>query len=180
MAESPITVLEAVLDEVEGIRLPIDKRSFLPPALVRRLRAAIEPEGPGTGQPQGLQTAEDMAGRTVAHVFDGGIGRADVLIVFTDATFIALKSDGYEDERSVSVHSGRGSKLGDYLTPRDQLDAGLIDKATYNQLTQEAADKRLKEAQQRAARARAELKRAEEEVAQLAPKQEAAQAGETL
>jgi len=70
MARSPIELLGAVLDEVEGIR-QTDKRSHLPKMLMLELKDALQPAGSVNGCGAQLRDVGGLVGETIAQVFYG-------------------------------------------------------------------------------------------------------------
>ena len=163
LIKSPHLVLEAILDEVEGLRRT-DPRSYLPWALLQRAREAVQPEGlAASGTAEHLRDADDMKGRNVRHVFDSGLKSGDMLILFSDGAFIVFDAEPDDGSAYITVNGGYGrtGKLADYLFPRDLLTAGLITQAEYDQIKREEAQKEADRARQRLERARAELAAAE-------------------
>lgn len=124
---SPIELLGAILDEVEGLRRT-DARSFLPTALIAEARLALE-GGEATASPNSKRLAdvEDLQGRTVEHVFDGDLKHGDLLILCSDGAFLSLKANhGGDDHAFISVTWNRSNDIKEYLRPADLLTAGLM------------------------------------------------------
>ena len=65
MARSPIELLGAVLDEVEGIR-QTDKRSHLPKMLMLELKDALQPAGSVNGCGAQLRDVDGLVGEMEA------------------------------------------------------------------------------------------------------------------
>ena len=165
----PIEILGAIIDEVEGLRRT-DARSHLPDSLMREARAALEVHTV-VGKPGGAQLSsiDGLVGRTVSHVFDSDLRRAQVVILCADGSFLALESQRDADESYISVDTLRtwgppSRGLADYLNPADLVAAGLMTEAEATQIEKEA-----KKAEIDAAKARAEtqINRLRAEVEQL-------------
>lgn len=124
---SPIELLGAILDEVEGLRRT-DARSFLPTALIMEARLALEEAGISTSpKSKRLSYVEDLQGRTVEHVFDSELKRGDLVILCSDGSFLPLEGnyDG-DDHAYISVIGWGGHDLKEYLRPADLVKAGLM------------------------------------------------------
>lgn len=124
---SPIELLGAILDEVEGLRRT-DARSFLPAALIMEARLALEDVGlSAIPNSKRLSYVEDLQGRTVEHVFDGDLKHGDLVILCSDGAFLSLEAnhDG-EDDAFIAVTWHRSNDLKEYLRPADLLEAGLM------------------------------------------------------
>lgn len=146
MEKSPIEILGEILDEVEGLRR-IDARSHLPERLMREARAALEADGKGLGSGSQLNSVEALVGRTVSHVFDGDLKRAQMLIVCTDGAFVALDTEQDGDEHFVTTYGGGwGWKNGvaDYLRPAELVEIGLMTKEQHRLLEREQKEEKLK------------------------------------
>lgn len=163
---SPIELLGAILDEVEGLRRT-DARSFLPTALIAEARLALEDAGVGmTASPNSKRLAyvEDLQGRTVEHIFDGDLKYGDLLILCSDGAFLSLEAnhDG-DDDAFIAVTWNRSSDLKEYLRPADLLTAGLITMEQKREAERaeevEKARQRLERATQDARMAQAALER---------------------
>ena len=124
---SPIELLGAILDEVEGLRRT-DARSFLPVALIMEARLALEDVGlAASPKSKRLLYVEDLQGRTVEHVFDGDLKRGDLVILCSDGAFLPLEANyESEDHAYISVIGYGGHDLKEYLRPADLLEAGLM------------------------------------------------------
>lgn len=124
---SPIELLGAILDEVEGLRRT-DARSFLPVALIMEARLALEDVGlAASPKSKKLSYVEDLQGRTVEHVFDGDLKRGDLVILCSDGAFLPLEANyESEDHAYISVIGYGGHDLKEYLRPADLLEAGLM------------------------------------------------------
>lgn len=163
---SPIELLGAILDEVEGLRRT-DARSYLPAPLLAEARMALDETGlSGTATTCLLRSVDDLAGRTVAHAFEGDLKRGDVLLMMTDGTFIVLEAEGGDDynEASISLVSWGSADLRDYLRPHDLVTAGLM---THQQQREVERQERLEKARRRLEQAAAIAKAAEAELARL-------------
>ena len=124
---SPIELLGAILDEVEGLRRT-DVRSFLPAALIMEARLVLG----GTGvevarKSKRLACIEDLQGHTVEHVFDSGLKHGDLVILCSDGSFLALDAshDG-EDDAFITVTWHRSNDIKEYLLPSSQVEVGLM------------------------------------------------------
>ena len=146
MEKSPIEILGEILDEVEGLRRT-DARSYLPERLIREAKAALEADGKGLGSGPQLNSVEALVGRTVSHVFDGDLKRAQMLIICTDGAFVALDTEQDGDEHFVTTDgSGWVKKNGvaDYLNPAELVEIGLMTKEQQKQLDREKKEQELK------------------------------------
>lgn len=124
---SPIELLGAILDEVEGLKRT-DARSFLPTALVMEARLALEETGMAAiKKSKRLSCVDDLQGRTVEHVFDGDLKRGDLVILCSDGAFLPLEGshDG-DDIVYISAIGWGGHDLKEYLCPADLVAAGLM------------------------------------------------------
>ena len=124
---SPIELLGAILDEVEGLRRT-DTRSFLPAALITEARLALDEGGvEDARKSKKLGCVEDLVGRTIDHVFDGNLKRGDLVILCSDGAFLPLEAnhDG-DDTAYISVIGFGGHDLKEYLRPAGLLEAGLM------------------------------------------------------
>lgn len=125
---SPIEVLGAIIDEVDGLR-KTDAKSHLPNALMREARALLDTTSPTSAIGSKLSGTYELAGRTIDYVFDCGIKRCDLLIVCSDGGFIALRSDGSDEDAGISTcysFNGKPESLADYLEPDGLEECGLI------------------------------------------------------
>lgn len=166
MSRSPLELLDAVLDEVEGLRRT-DARSFLPAALVRELRAATAPAAtmPGTEHQQHHDLA-DLVGRTITHVFDADLRRGDAVIMCADGGFVVLEAERDGDETAyLRVHTS-GHAINEYLRPRDLMTLGLMSAEEKRKAEEQ---ERVAAAEQAVQRAQAQLKRAQETLEKLRP-----------
>lgn len=146
MQKSPVEILGEILDEVEGLRRT-DARSHLPERLMREAKAALEACGSGLGSGLQLNSVEALVGRTVSHVFDGDLKRAQMLIICTDGAFVVLDTEQDGDEHFVTtdpVGWGRTREIGDYLEPAGLVEVGLMTKEQQKQLEREQKEKKLK------------------------------------
>jgi hypothetical protein len=166
--DSPIAVLEAILDEVEGYRRT-DEKSHLPAFLLAAAReiTATAPPVIGAGS---LSDADDLVGRTIAHVFDGNLIHGDLLIACTDGHFIVLEaeSDSCGEDAYVVTRRHIGRSMSYYVRARELRNAGLISAGEYDRILQEEAKKNADAAQQRLATARRAVEMAEMELAKAA------------
>lgn len=125
---SPIELLGAILDEVEGLRRT-DARSFLPDALITEARTTLGDPGVGVvaRKSKRLACIEDLPGRTVEHVFDSDLKYGDLLILCSDGSFLSLDAshDG-EDDAFITVSWHRSNDIKEYLGPSSQVEAGLM------------------------------------------------------
>lgn len=167
MEKSPMDVLGAILDEVDGLRRT-DARSHLPEFLLREARAALEASLGATANGRGSQLHElaGLVGRTVTHVFEGDLKRAQAVITCSDGSFIALETERDGDGSYIVVDGPRtwgppSNGLADYLWPRDLVDAGLMTKEEQQRLDREAIEAQLAALKERTeaqmARLRADL-----------------------
>jgi hypothetical protein len=176
--DTPIRLLEAIVDEVEGLRRT-DARSFLPEPLLRRARAALEPAQPTTGQGGAhLTTFDDLEGHTIAHVFDCGLKRSELVLVTADGSFIAFDIDTDDEDASLSATGrrytgGGGFQLTDFVLPRELANAGLLSTEDKARIEREAQEKKIAEAKRRVAAAQTALQTAERELAAMQPKETA-------
>lgn len=164
---APIEILGAIIDEVEGLRRT-DARSHLPEFLLREARAALE-EGLGSSGKSGgsqLDHLDSLVGRTVSHVFEGDLKRAQAVIACSDGSFLALETERDGDESYIVANSPRtwgppSNGLADFLWPKDLVDAGLMTKEEQQRLDREAKEAQLAALKERTeaqmARLRAEL-----------------------
>ena len=146
MEKSPVEILGEILDEVEGLRRT-DARSYLPERLIREAKAALEAGGLGLGSGPQLNSADELVGRTVSHVFDGCLKSAQMLIICTDGAFVALDTEQDGDEHFVTDDSGGWGKTNgaaDYLEPAGLVEIGLMTKGQQKQLEREQKEAKLK------------------------------------
>ena len=124
---SPIELLGAILDEVEGLRRT-DARSFLPAALIMEARLTIGESGVEVARKsKRLACIEDLVGRTVEHVFDSGLKHGDMVILCGDGSFLPLEvNDNGGDDAFISVTWHRANDIKEYLLPSSQVEAGLM------------------------------------------------------
>lgn len=147
MERSPAEVLGAILDEVEGLRRT-DARSHLPESLLREAKMALEVGANGLSSGQ-LNSIDGLVDRTVSHVFEGDLKRAQVVIVCTDGSFLALDSERDGDDAYINVDS-RGfyaptvNGLTSYLRPPDLVEVGLMTKADQQKAEQEEKTEKLR------------------------------------
>ncbi|KLR57303.1 hypothetical protein [Diaphorobacter sp. J5-51] len=145
MNRSPIEILGAILDEVEGLRRT-DAQSHLPEALIREARTVFD-VGASATESNGvqLQYADGLEGRTVSHVFSSDLRMASIVIVCTDGAFLALDVED-DDGGSVCVHGGamRGRTLADYLKPAELVAVGLMTEAERQRMERQQKTERLK------------------------------------
>lgn len=162
---SPIELLGAILDEVEGLRRT-DARSFLPTALIAEARLALEDrETTASPNSKRLADVEDLQGRTVEHVFDGDLKYGDLLILCSDGAFLSLEAnhDG-DDDAFISVTWNRSNDIKEYLRPADLLTAGLM---TMEQKREAERAEEVEKARQRLERAMSDAKIAQEALERL-------------
>jgi hypothetical protein len=150
-ARSPIELVGAVLDEVEGLRRT-DPLSHLPALMLLELRQCLDDCGftATAGRAANmLRDPGDLEGRTIAKVFDGGLRRGDMLFTTTDGAFCVLDAENDGESTYITTCSvGRG--IDHFLSPSQMVEAGMMtteEKATVER--QEEID-----------RARSTLKRA--------------------
>ncbi len=162
---SPIELLGAILDEVEGLRRT-DARSFLPEALVMEARRALDESGFGLGAlTKRLTDPGDLQGRTIAHVFDGSLRSGDMLLLCTDGSFLVLEAGGGEDDPYICVApQWSGPEIKDYLRPSDMVTAGLM---TMQQMKEIERIEKAEQARRQLEQAKAKAKAAQEELARL-------------
>ena len=158
---SPVELLGAILDEVEGLRR-IDPKSHLPKALLREAREVI---GGVCGARQLLSDTGDLVGRTIDHVFTSGLLRGDALFLCSDGSYLVLAIDGTGDDAGIGVRSNAYTDKGiaEFLSRSDLCEIGLMSQA---QRLEEECQEELKSAQaavsaarQRLANAKAALER---------------------
>jgi hypothetical protein len=159
MEKSPAEVLGAIIDEVEGLRRT-DARSFLPESLLREAKMALEDSMGDIGTSSQLSDIHGLVGRTVSHVFDCYLKRADVVIVCTDGAYLALdtEQDGeghYVGVDSYGFYSRNTSGIAAYLQPAALVEVGLMTKAEQERIERE----------EKAEKLRAQLRRNEEAAA---------------
>ena len=167
---SPIELLGAILDEVEGLRRT-DARSFLPTALIMEARLALEDVGvASTQKSKRLSYVEDLQGRTVEHVFDGDLKHGDLVILCSDGAFLSLEAnhDG-EDDAFIAVTWHRSNDLKEYLRPADLLEAGLM---TLEEKREAERAEEVEKARKRLERAMADAKVAQAALERLQGKSE--------
>lgn len=161
---SPVQILEAILDEVEGFR-QCDKRSHLPRALIAEAQAAVGAPAVTRGFTS-FNDASEMCGRTVAHTWDSNLIRGEMVIAFTDGGFIVLdvESDGCGEAGYIYVRSSAGLKLSEFVRPRELLQAGLIPQSEYDEIQKAEARKQAERAKRDLERAQLAVKQAEREM----------------
>lgn len=152
MEKSPAEVLGAIIDEVEGLRRT-DTRSHLPESLLREAKMSLETliGGFGSGSQSGSQLSDihGLVGRTVSHVFDCDLKRAQIVIVCTDGAYLALDTELDGDDTYVSVDS-RGfygkneGGIAAYLKPADLVEVGLMTRAERQQVERTEQEAKLK------------------------------------
>lgn len=163
MARSPIELLGAVLDEVEGIR-QTDKRSHLPKMLMLELNEAIAPPGGRSALGGGtcLTDAEQLVGETITQVFEGDLRDGDILILCESGAFLVLEAENDGDSATINTLTRRSSTtthgLKDYLRPSGLESAGVITRA--ERMEAERQD-RIKDAERMLARAQAQVNTAQ-------------------
>ena len=167
-ARSPIELLGAILDEVEGLRRT-DVRSFLPAALIMEARLVLGETGVEVARKsKRLASIEDLPGRTVEHVFDSGLKHGDLVILCSDGSFLSLDAshDG-EDDAFITVSWHRSNDIKEYLGPSSQVEAGLMTLAEKRE-AEKAAE--IEKARKRLERAAADAKLAQEALDRLQAK----------
>jgi len=148
MEKSPAEVLGAIIDEVEGLRRT-DTRSHLPEGLLREARMSLEASIGGFGSGSQMSDIHGLVGRTVSHVFDCDLKRAQIVIVCTDGAYLALDTELDGDDTYVSVDS-RGfygkneGGIAAYLKPADLVEVGLMTKAEQQQVERTEQEAKLK------------------------------------
>lgn len=146
MEKSPVEILGEILDEVEGLRRT-DARSHLPGHLIREAKSALEYGGPSHGPGPQLHSVDALVGRTVSHVFDSDLKRAQMLIICTDGAFVALDTGQDGDECWVTTDNGgwgKKSGVADYLNPAELVEVGLMTKEQQKHLEREQKEEKLK------------------------------------
>lgn len=148
MEKSPADVLGAIIDEVEGLRRT-DTRSHLPESLLREARMSLEHHIGGFGSGSQLSEIHGLVGRTVSHVFDCDLKRAQIVIVCTDGAYLALDTELDGDDTYVSVDSrgfyGKNEcGIAAYLKPADLVEVGLMTKAEQQQVERTEQEAKLK------------------------------------
>lgn len=165
---SPIELLGAILDEVEGLRRT-DARSFLPDALIMEARLALGETGVGVARKfKRLANIEDLPGRTVEHVFDSDLKHGDLLILCSDGAFLVLEANhNGEDDAFIATAWHRSNDIKEYLGPSSQVEAGLM-TLTEKREAEKAAE--IEKARKRLERAAADAKLAQEALDRLQAK----------
>ena len=132
---SPVEILGAILDEVEGLRRT-DPRSHLPMPLLREARDVVNAATAPPGlQAQGgrIQYLEDTEGLTIVRAFGNGDTHDGCTLVFQfdNGQFLALSASDDDGEAvPVEVDDSRHARtLADYLSDRAQEEAGLTTRA---------------------------------------------------
>lgn len=153
---SPHRVLEAILDEVEGLRRT-DPASRLPQHLITAIREHVIPQPVIKGHSiipssSALGSISDAEGKTVRSVFE--CCGVEAVLVFTDGSFLALDCDGDED---ATIDVRCRTPLTELVSPRDLLRAGLINQDVHDRLNAEKAERNARAAMHRAARAQLEF-----------------------
>lgn len=175
--DTPIRMLELIVDEVEGLRRT-DARSFLPPSLLRRAREVLVPHTAVAGS-AGVQLTDvdDLEGHAIAHVFHSGLKRGKLVLVTADGSFIVLDVESDDEDASISVVNrgrfGEPRKLQDYVFPRELANAGLLSAEDKARIDREEQQAKVDEARRRVAAAHSALDRAEQDLARLMPKEPA-------
>jgi hypothetical protein len=175
--DTPIRLLEAIVDEVEGLRRT-DARSFLPEPLLRRARDVLTPHtaAPGAGGAQ-LRSPDDLVGHTIAHVFDGSLKHGDLVLVTADGSFLALRAEGDDEEASIETcSSGYGPTartLASFVYPGDLKRAGLLSESECRQIERQETEQKLAEARRRLESARHQAAAAQAALDRLLPKETA-------
>lgn len=160
---SPITLLGAIVDEVEGLRR-VDPKSHLPNMLMIELRACLDQGGMSgaSNTTVMLSDIEDLAGRTVSKVFDGGLDRGDIAILCSDGSFVVLQAEGDDEDPYITTLRNLGS-IDNHLSPRQRHEAGLMSLEQMKEAEREKqiamARRALAQAEARAAEAKASLER---------------------
>ena len=167
-ARSPVEILGAIVDEVDGFRRT-DRKSHLPEPLLREARQALEGL-PGNRQSKILSDPAQLVGRTIEHVFDDGLKRGNLAIICTDASFLILDADGDEDDATI-ITLGKGypghSNIEDYVGPEDLLRLGLISKAQKDEIRKQELEKKISDAAATVARLDRNVRNAREELERL-------------
>lgn len=161
MERSPLDILGAIVDEIDGVRR-FDARSHLPEALMREARYAVEVPITARDGSTAPNRLEDLVGRTVEHVFDVELRRGHALILCTDGTFVALEAS--DDGISEMTYY---KKLTDYLDDRELVEIGAMTQAEADERKRQAKDEALENARAALKRAQRDADEAEAEVARL-------------
>lgn len=111
---------------------------------------------------------DDLQGKTVAHVWVGGLRCGSMVILCTDGTFLAFEAVNDDDDAYIHVHLPAHS-LDHYVDPRDLLRAGVISQEAFDALDATERKARAESAAVRVARAKDDLERAERELKALKP-----------
>lgn len=142
---SPMEILGAILDEVEGLR-QTDAKSYLPIALLREARLVFDAPAHSKSAQSMLSSIDELVGRTVTHVFDCNLKLGEVLIACSDGAFLVLESSQEGDDSYINTINSFGPKsLFDYLRPADLLTMGLLSK---EQCAKFEREEKTKEAQE--------------------------------
>lgn len=170
--DSPIRAIEAVLDEVEGLRRT-DAASHLPAWMVQRLRELVLTGNPSAQvQVSGgnyLTDLTGLVGRTVSHVWDTGLVRGEAVILCSDGAYLALDiEDGGEDAYLTTCsHYGSDKGLAAFLGVRELREAGLLDAQAMAKIEREEAERRLAAATRQLNAAALQVKQAQERLDKL-------------
>lgn len=135
---SPIELLGAIVDEVDGLRQS-DKRSHLPESLLREARDAV---GTATKIGAQLSSLHDLAGQTITHVFDCLL-RGEWLFYCQDGSYIAIEVQGYSDDAEICTARDYGGKgIANFLAPSDLHQVGLMTAEQCRQAERDIAVKK--------------------------------------
>lgn len=156
---SPVEILGAILDEVEGLRRT-DQRSYLPETLIREARSVFGHTAEGIGTMQ-LRDPSALRGKIIEHVFYCSLDDGGLVLVCSDGAFLVLEAQSDGDAACIQPASYWGKSLADFLCPADQETAGLITAAQRQELEnrqrKEAALDKVERAERAAAAARRDL-----------------------
>lgn len=170
---SPVEILGAILDEVEGYRRT-DSKSYLPVALIQEARAVFDiPPSSGLGASNSaspLTDVGDLEGRTISHVFDSNLKRGEILIACSDGAFLALQAEPDGEESYITTCGAYSGKcLADYLHPADLVIMGVMTKEQAKAAEHEAAVKKARANAERLELQATAARRALEKISASAP-----------
>ena len=149
---SPVELLGAIVDEVEGLRRT-DPKSHLPESLLREAREAV---GAATQTGAALSSLHDLAGQTITHVFDCLL-RGEWLFYCQDGSYIAIEVQGFSDDAEICTARDYGGKgISNFLAPSEMLQVGLMTADQCKQAEREIAVEKAKLIKARAERQLAE------------------------
>ncbi len=173
MSRSPIELIGAVLDEVEGIR-QTDNRSHLPKMLMLELNDAIRPAGSVNRTGVQLSDVDGLVGETIAEVFDCGLRTGDLVIVCESGAFLALEAeadgDGGADIQVANRYTGDKGLI-TFLFPADLVKAGVM---TLEESREAERQEQIEQARKQLSRAQGQVETAQAALDRLAPPQQPA------